>query len=153
LKRQNFTSIGAALFSDREHCHHQTKEDRNNTTIKKVRHSIFNWPALSIFLILICCIIVGEAGADSQMWVLHPYSKFVTTIIDSALLIASVFAFLYFFILRPFRDYRTQYRIGLLLCKEFVEKQGGRLWVESEENIGSSFYLTLPADKIRKIKR
>ena len=38
--------------------------------------------------------------------------------------------------------------IGLLLSKGFVEKNGGRIWVESIEGEGSSFYFTLPADKI-----
>ncbi|MGA7721873.1 MAG: sensor histidine kinase [Ignavibacteriaceae bacterium] len=33
--------------------------------------------------------------------------------------------------------------LGLLLCKEFIEKNGGRIRAESRENIGSTFYFTL----------
>ncbi len=34
--------------------------------------------------------------------------------------------------------------LGLILCKEFVERHGGRIWVESEEGHGSRFTVSLP---------
>jgi signal transduction histidine kinase len=34
--------------------------------------------------------------------------------------------------------------LGLILCKEFIEKYEGEIWVESEEGVGSTFYFTLP---------
>lgn len=34
--------------------------------------------------------------------------------------------------------------LGLLLCRDFVEKHGGRIWAESEPGNGSVFHFTLP---------
>jgi signal transduction histidine kinase len=34
--------------------------------------------------------------------------------------------------------------LGLILCKEFIEKNNGEIWVESEVGIGTTFYFSIP---------
>lgn len=41
----------------------------------------------------------------------------------------------------------TSNGIGLLLCKDFVEKNNGEIWVESQINSGTTFRFTLPGEK------
>ncbi|MFN2266990.1 MAG: sensor histidine kinase, partial [Desulfonatronovibrio sp.] len=37
--------------------------------------------------------------------------------------------------------------LGLILCKEFVEKHGGQIWLESEPGKGTKVFFTLPCDQ------
>jgi len=34
--------------------------------------------------------------------------------------------------------------LGLALCKKIVERHGGNIWAEGQENVGAKFYLMLP---------
>lgn len=36
--------------------------------------------------------------------------------------------------------------LGLILCQEFVTKNGGRIWTESQEGIGTTFFFTVPIE-------
>ncbi len=37
--------------------------------------------------------------------------------------------------------------LGLIICKDFVEKNNGEIWVESDPENGTSFYIDLPEEK------
>jgi signal transduction histidine kinase len=38
--------------------------------------------------------------------------------------------------------------LGLVLCKEFVELHGGKIWIVSEPNIGTELFFTLPVNQL-----
>ncbi|VAX15200.1 hypothetical protein MNBD_IGNAVI01-2314 [hydrothermal vent metagenome] len=38
--------------------------------------------------------------------------------------------------------------LGLILCKELIEKNNGEIWVRSEEGVGTTFFFTLPKGDI-----
>ncbi|MCF8240949.1 MAG: HAMP domain-containing protein [Melioribacteraceae bacterium] len=44
--------------------------------------------------------------------------------------------------------------MGLFLCKDLIEKNHGKIWVESDVNVGTKFYLSLPKNKsnIKRLK-
>jgi signal transduction histidine kinase len=43
--------------------------------------------------------------------------------------------------------------LGLVLCKEFVERNKGEIWFDTEDGKGTTFYISLPQPKEHKAKK
>jgi two-component system sensor histidine kinase VicK len=46
---------------------------------------------------------------------------------------------------RPGTDGEKSFGLGLSICRQIIEKHNGRIWLKSDLNSGSSFYVYLPA--------
>ncbi len=87
-------------------------------------------------------------GGEIVISTLQKPSELVVTVADNGIGIKKEVVGMLFRIDASYKTMGTQNEIGtglgLLLCKEFEDKHGGKIWVESEHGKGSKFCFTIP---------
>ncbi|MBC8005087.1 MAG: PAS domain-containing sensor histidine kinase [Verrucomicrobia bacterium] len=78
----------------------------------------------------------------------HKMNKLIVTVADNGVGIKPEGIEKLFVIEKSYSTVGTQGEkgtgLGLILCKEFIERHGGEIWVESEFGKGSKFHFTIP---------
>src|SRR5680860_708829 len=97
-------SIGAEKFPEPDDRYHHKETDRKAAILKKFRYSTSRGSVLYFILILACSIFFGEVLVTLVINALSPLPIMITAILDSTLLLISVFPSVYFFVFLPLKS-------------------------------------------------